>query len=113
MSTGARRSLRTFARESWWPVPLFIHRQLGLELRDKTFDYAKEQAMIDPNDAKKSADGQGSKRRRTRIYSDRVTVSLRMAPELRQRMMDLCDELQTPANTYILGLIESDLKKKK
>lgn len=69
--------------------------------------------MTDPNDAEKSADGPGSKRRRTKIYADRVTVSLRIDPELHQRMMDLCDELKTPANTYILGLIESDLKKKK
>jgi hypothetical protein len=28
-------------------------------------------------------------------------------------MMNLCDDLQTPANTYISGLIEGDLKKRK
>lgn len=69
--------------------------------------------MTDPKDVEKSAEGQGSKRRRTRIYHDRRTVSLRMDPELHQRMMDLCDELKTPANTYILALIENDLKKRK
>ncbi|CAJ0903086.1 hypothetical protein R20233_04884 [Ralstonia sp. LMG 32965] len=69
--------------------------------------------MTDPKDAGKSAEGQGSKRRRTRIYADRRTVSLRMDPELHERMMDLCDELKTPANTYLLGLIEADLKKRK
>jgi hypothetical protein len=36
-----------------------------------------------------------------------------MDPELHERMMDLCDELKTPANTYLLGLIEADLKKRK
>jgi len=28
-------------------------------------------------------------------------------------MMNLCDDLQTPANTYVSGLIEGDLKKRK
>lgn len=69
--------------------------------------------MTNPKDADKSPDGQGSKRRRAKIYADRVTVSLRIDPDLHQRMMDLCDELKTPANTYLLGLIESDLKKRK
>lgn len=27
--------------------------------------------------------------------------------------MDLCDDLKIPANTYISGLIETDLKKRK
>lgn len=69
--------------------------------------------MTDAKDAEKSADGPGSKRRRTRNYGDRRTVSLRMDPELHERMMDLCDELKIPANTYISGLIENDLKKRK
>lgn len=54
-----------------------------------------------------------SKRRRARIYAERITVSLRLEPELHQRMMDLCDSLQKPANTYINELIVSDLKKRK
>ncbi len=69
--------------------------------------------MTDLKDAEKSADGQGSKRRRTRNYGDRRTVSLRMDPELHERMMDLCDDMKIPANTYISGLIANDLKKRK
>ena len=69
--------------------------------------------MTDRKDAEKSADEQGAKRRRTRNYGDRRTVSLRMDPELHERMMDLCDDLKIPANTYISGLIETDLKKRK
>jgi predicted HicB family RNase H-like nuclease len=69
--------------------------------------------MNDRQDADDPADEQGPKRRRARIYAERRTVSLRLEPELHQRMMNLCDDLQTPANTYISGLIESDLKKRK
>lgn len=69
--------------------------------------------MNDRQDADEPDDKQGPKRRRARIYAERRTVSLRLEPELHQRMMNLCDELQTPANTYITGLIESDLKKRK
>lgn len=69
--------------------------------------------MTDRKDAEKSADEQGVKRRRTRNYGDRRTVSLRMDPDLHERMMDLCDDLKIPANTYISGLIENDLKKRK
>ena len=42
--------------------------------------------MTDPKDAEMSADGQGTKRRRTRNYGDRRTVSLRMDPELHERI---------------------------
>lgn len=70
--------------------------------------------MTDPNDdADKTAEGRGKKRRRTHIYGDRRTVSLRMEPALHERMMELCDELATPANTYLIGLIEADLKKRR
>lgn len=69
--------------------------------------------MTDPKDADKTAEGGGSKRLRSHIYGDRRTVSLRMDPDLHQRMMALCDELATPANTYIGGLIEADLKRRK
>ena len=69
--------------------------------------------MNDRQDAEDPADEQGPKRRRARIYAERRTVSLRLDPELHHRMMGLCDDLQTPANTYISGLIESDLKKRK
>ena len=66
-----------------------------------------------PKDAEKSVDGQATKRRRTRIYGDRRTISLRMDPDLHERMMHLCDYLKIPANAYISGLIENDLKKRK
>ncbi len=69
--------------------------------------------MTDPNDADTTAEGRGKTRRRTHIYRDRRTVSLRMEPALHERMMELCDELATPANTYVIGLIETDLKKRK
>ncbi len=67
--------------------------------------------MTDSQDAEKLADEQGPKRR-ARIYAERRIVSLRLAPELHKRMMALCDNLQTPANTYISALIENDLKKR-
>lgn len=51
-------------------------------------------------------------KRRARIYHERRIVSLRLAPELHKRMMALCDDLQTPANTYISALIKDDLKKR-
>jgi hypothetical protein len=70
--------------------------------------------MTDQQDENRQNDEQSSmKRRRARIYADRRTVSLRLDPELHQRMMNLCDDLQTPANSYISGLIEGDLKKRK
>jgi hypothetical protein len=35
-----------------------------------------------------------------------------MVSELHKRMIALCDDLQTPANTYISALIENDLTKR-
>ena len=67
--------------------------------------------MTYSQDAEKPADEQGPKRR-ARIYAERRIVSLRLAPELHKRMIALCDNLQTPANTYISALIENDLKKR-
>ena len=70
--------------------------------------------MTDHQDENRQNDEQSSmKRRRARIYADRRTVSLRLEPELHKNMMDLCDLLQTPANTYISDLIKADLKKRK
>jgi uncharacterized UPF0146 family protein len=69
--------------------------------------------MTDRQDAENPADEQGPKRRRARIYAERRIVSLRLDPELHKRMMDLCVALQTPANTYLTGLVEADLKKRK
>lgn len=60
-----------------------------------------------------SKDGGGSSRIRGKIYSDRVTVSLRLQQDLHARLMACCDELATPANSYIISLIEADLKKRK
>ena len=54
-----------------------------------------------------------TKRERRSIYGDRKQFSLRLEPELRARLMDLCDELKVPANTYIINLIEADLKKRR
>lgn len=68
--------------------------------------------MTDSQDAEKPADEQGPKRR-ARIYAERRIVSLRLATELHKRMMALCEDLQTPANTYVSSLIEGDLKKRK
>jgi predicted HicB family RNase H-like nuclease len=69
--------------------------------------------MTDPKDAEKSDDSQVSRRRRVRTYGDRRTLSLRIDPDLHERLIDLCDELRIPANTYISGLIDSDLKRRK
>ncbi len=67
--------------------------------------------MTDSQDAEKPADEQGPKRR-ARIYAERRIVSLRRVSELHKRMIALCDDLQTPANTYLTGLVEADLKKR-
>lgn len=49
------------------------------------------------------------RRGRRRIYAQRRVVSLRLSPELHERMMVLCDELEIPFNTYVLDLIKADL----
>lgn len=69
--------------------------------------------MTDPKDAGRKENSQGGKRVRSRIYGERHNVSLRMSPDLRNRIMVLCDELNIPANTYIVGLVEADLKRRK
>ena len=56
--------------------------------------------MTDHQDADDPADEQEPKRRRARIYAERRTVSLRLEPELHQRMMNLCDDLQTHFITH-------------
>lgn len=69
--------------------------------------------MTDPKDAGQAAEGRVTKRRRASIYGERRIVSLRMSPELHERMMGLCNELTIPANTYLTGLVEADLKKRR
>lgn len=63
-------------------------------------------------DSNKKTESGGSKRTRSRIYGDRKTVSLRLEPDLHRRMTELCDELHIPTNSYVIGLIEADLKKR-
>lgn len=65
--------------------------------------------MKKPNDAAGRAKGGGSTRNRRAIYGERKTISLRMAPELNERMILHCDNVHTVANTYVTGLIESAL----
>ncbi len=60
--------------------------------------------MTDHQDENRQNDEQSSmKRRRARIYAERRTVSLRLDPELHQRMMNLCDDLQTHCMTHIFS----------
>lgn len=54
----------------------------------------------------------GSNRIRGKIYQDRMNMSLRVDTVVHARLMQLCDELRTPANTYVNALIESSLKKR-
>lgn len=54
----------------------------------------------------------GSNRIRGKIYQDRKSMSLRVDTVVHGRLMQLCDELRTPANTYVNTLIESSLKKR-
>lgn len=54
----------------------------------------------------------GSNRIRGKIFKDRVNMSLRLDTKVHGRLMQLCDELSTPANTYVNALIENDLKKR-
>lgn len=66
--------------------------------------------MTESDDKK---DDGGPRRIRGKIYSDRTTVSLRLEKHLHTRLLECCDELAKPANTYITELIEADLKKRK
>lgn len=56
-------------------------------------------------------------RRTTRIrgpiHGKRRLVTVRMEPELHERMMGLCDDLHIAANTYIINLIEDNLRRRK
>jgi predicted HicB family RNase H-like nuclease len=61
----------------------------------------------------KNPSTKGGRRRRARIFGERITVSVRMDPSLHERLMDLCDIMKIPANTYIVNLIEADIKKRK
>lgn len=56
--------------------------------------------------------GAPATRKRKRIYGERVTIHVRLSPELRDRLMAYCDELEVPANRYLTQLIEADLTKK-
>jgi hypothetical protein len=57
--------------------------------------------------------GGGARRIRGKIYKPRVTVTLRLDPDLHIRLMELCDEQSISANGYMTSLIETDLKKRK
>lgn len=52
------------------------------------------------------------RRGRRKIYAQRRVVSLRLSPELHERMMVLCDELEIPFNTYLIDLIKADLARR-
>lgn len=54
----------------------------------------------------------GGRRGRRKIYPQRRVVSLRLSPDLHERMMVLCDELEIPFNTYVLDLIKADLARR-
>lgn len=68
--------------------------------------------MTDSEDARDELDGRPSSRRRGPIFKQRRIVSLRLEDDLHQEMMALCDELRTPANTYLTDLVKADLKKR-
>jgi hypothetical protein len=73
----------------------------------------ENQIMKNSQDNEILAEVRPGRRLRSAIYGERITVSLRLKPELHERMMALCNKLETPANTYISALIESDLKKRR
>lgn len=54
-----------------------------------------------------------STRIRKNVCGNRVRLSLRLDPELRQQLMILCDSLHISANSYVTGLIEIDLQSRK
>lgn len=64
--------------------------------------------MSDPKGAERTASARGTKRRST-IYGDRRAITLRMGAELNERLMALCDEIHTPANTHVNALISAAL----
>jgi predicted HicB family RNase H-like nuclease len=55
---------------------------------------------------------QPPRRKRGKIYSDRVTFSLRLMPALHTALMNYCDEYELTANTFICDLINSELIRK-
>lgn len=55
--------------------------------------------MTDRQDTENFDDAQGLKRRRVRNYGNLRTISLRMAPNMHERMMVLCDDIKILANT--------------
>ncbi|MFN7570472.1 MAG: hypothetical protein ACK5TK_03290 [Betaproteobacteria bacterium] len=55
----------------------------------------------------------GSTRRRNQIYHGRKVFALRMSLDLNRRLLERCDRLQVPANTYITGLIQNALARAK
>lgn len=61
-----------------------------------------------------SADGSPvrGKRRRAKIFDDRVCLSVRLSRQLRDQLMAEMDRLHLPANTWIVGLIEAALADK-
>lgn len=66
--------------------------------------------MTSPKDAARMASTGASKRRST-IYGERKTITLRMGISLNERLMAFCNEHHLPANTHVNALIEAALKK--
>lgn len=51
-----------------------------------------------------------TRQRRSKIHGDRKRVMLRMGEHLNARLMTLCDEIESPANTYITWLLVAALE---
>ena len=55
----------------------------------------------------------GTKKRGGIYKPGRVTMSLRIDPDLHKRILSHCDDMQISANAYMISLLEKDLKKVK
>jgi predicted HicB family RNase H-like nuclease len=64
--------------------------------------------MTEPKKLEK--DGEKLSRTRGKIHGPRVIVSLRLAPDLHDKLMQHCVEQSISANAYITGLLDANLK---
>lgn len=97
-----------------------IALRMGLDLNEKMMAYCNSirapantyvTALIDSALSKKEPAASTLKRVGCR-GEQRVSVSVRMEPELRQRLMDYCSAAGVSANAFVCGLIQKDLKRR-
>ena len=48
---------------------------------------------------------------RQAIYGERVTVSLRLQPDLHRKLMEYCEDTRQPANVFLSDVLAAALRK--